>query len=67
MSAPIRVEVGFTETMYLRVDRDVWNEFYEIPEDLVVAHETALAAFDAASKAINDYIDANNLQPEEIE
>lgn len=59
------VEVSMTETMYTRVDRDVWDEFYTLPEPLVVAYEDALKAFRAAEAAIDQYIETNQLQPEE--
>lgn len=44
---------------------EVYTDHYEIPERLVAAYEQAKAAFDAAEKALETWMDEN--KPEEIE
>lgn len=50
-----------TETLHTSVSRDVWDDYYEVPEALVTAVEAAEAQLDAATQALTDYVEANNL------
>lgn len=52
-----------TETLHTRVSRDCPDDWYEIPEELVVAYETTAAAHQAAVDAIVGYIESNGLEP----
>jgi hypothetical protein len=52
-----------TETLATQVFRDCPDDFYELPEDLVVAFEAARDTFEAASAAISAYIKTNGLEP----
>lgn len=60
----VKVEVREdTETLHTAVSRDCPDDYYEIPEDLVVAYETTAAAHEAAADAIVHYIADNGLEP----
>lgn len=60
----VRVEVHpDTETLHTSVSRDVWDDYYEIPEKLVAAYERARVALDRAQAAITGYINDNGLKP----
>jgi len=52
-----------TETLTTTVSRDIDDEYYELPEALVVAFEEARDRFDAAADAISKYIENNRLEP----
>lgn len=52
-----------TETLHTSVSRDCPDDWYELPEELVVAYETTAAAHEAAVDAIVDYINGNRLEP----
>ncbi|GAA2623865.1 hypothetical protein GCM10010399_63940 [Dactylosporangium fulvum] len=60
----VKVEVHEdTETLHTSVSRDCSDDYYEIPEHLVVAYETTRAAHETAADAIVAYIEANGLEP----
>jgi effector-binding domain-containing protein len=60
----IKVEIHEdTETLHTSVSRDCDDEYYEIPEHLVVAYEATWGAHEAAVAAIVGYIEANGLEP----
>lgn len=64
----VQVEVHEdTETLATSVSRDVFDDFYEIPEPLVVAFEEARAALTAAELAISGYIEVNGLEPQYVD
>lgn len=60
----VKVEVREdTETLHTRISRDCPDDWYELPEELVVAYETSQAAHEAAVDAIVQYIASNGLEP----
>ncbi len=60
----VKVEVHEdTETLHTSVSRDCGDDWYEVPEALVVAYETTQAAHEAAAAAIVGFIEANGLEP----
>lgn len=65
MPTVVNVQVlDATETIHTYVSRDVADEYYELPEPLVVAYEQAQAAYRAAQEAITGYIAERRLQPQ---
>jgi hypothetical protein len=63
----IRVEVREdVETLHTSVSRVVWDDYYELPEELVTAVEDAQARLDAATKALIDYIETNGLEAQYV-
>ncbi len=66
--AIVQVEVHpETETLHTSVSRDVWDDYYELPEHLVTRWEAARAELTAAADAINDHIEAHGLEPLYVE
>ncbi len=64
----VQVEVHpDTETLHTSVTRDVWDDYYELPEDLVTRWEAARAELTAAEEAINAHIEAHGLEPSYVE
>lgn len=64
----VQVEVHEdTETLHTSVSRDVDDDFYELPEDLVTRWEAARAALTAAETAITNHIKATGLEPSYVE
>lgn len=64
----VQVEVHEdTETLHTSVSRDVDDDFYELPEDLVTRWEAARAALTTAETAITNHIKDNGLEPSYVE
>ncbi len=64
----VQVEVRpDTETLHTAVSRDVWDDYYELPEPLVTRWEAARAKLTAAEEAITAYIDDHGLEPSYVD
>ncbi len=64
----VQVEVHEdTETLATSITRDVFDDYYELPEPLVARWEAARAELAAAEAAISTYIEANGLVPSYVE